>query len=83
MCGHSEFQFPSAPSPAATVPKTHPQGLPQLIECARPQFSYFGVPKSWFLNSRLVLRLQVHAAQQVGKARVGAQRIEEWVHLDL
>jgi hypothetical protein len=27
------------------------------------------------------LRLQIHAPEQVGKARVGAQLIEEWVNL--
>jgi hypothetical protein len=29
----------------------------------------------WFLNSRLLLRLEVHAAQQVGEARIGALHI--------
>ena len=28
------------------------------------------------------LGLQIHAAQQVGEARIGAQGIEGWVHLD-
>ena len=28
------------------------------------------------------LWLQVHAAEQVGEARVGAQRIMHWVHFD-
>src|ERR1700730_16602534 len=30
----------------------------------------------------MALRLEVHAAQQVGEARVGAQRVERWVHHD-
>jgi hypothetical protein len=29
----------------------------------------------WFLNSRLSLRLQIHASQQAGEARVRAQGI--------
>ena len=34
------------------------------------------------MNSHPLLGLQVHAAQQVGEARVGAERIEDWVNLN-
>ena len=43
-----------------------------------PDFEYLTIN-----TPRLWLRREIHAAQEVLKARVGTQRVREWIHFEI